>query len=119
MRSVAVLGEMGELGAGAENEHALLADELARYRVTDLITVGDNSSMDALAQRAGDFGIRTSSVADADAAAEAVRRLLAQAPAGEDNWYSRTDRDVVLVKASNAARLWAVAEALLQGHTLR
>lgn len=119
VRSVAVLGEMGELGAGAENEHALLADELARYRVTNLVTVGDNPSMEALAQRAGDFGIRTDRAADADEAAAAVSRLLAQTPSGENNWHSRTDRDVVLVKASNAARLWVVAEALLQGHTLK
>ncbi len=107
------------MGAGAENEHALLADELARYRVTNLVTVGDNPSMEALAQRAGDFGIRTDRAADADEAAAAVSRLLAQTPSGENNWHSRTDRDVVLVKASNAARLWVVAEALLQGHTLK
>ena len=47
------------------------------------------------------------------------RALLASPPPGEDNWHERADRDVVLVKASNAARLWVVAEALLQGHTLR
>ena len=119
VRSLAVLGEMGELGAGAEHEHAALADELARYSVTDLITVGNNASMEALAERAEQFGIRTSSVADAAEASEVVRELLAMPPAGIDDWQSRTDRDVVLVKASNVARLWAVAEALLQGHTLR
>lgn len=119
VRSVAVLGEMGELGAGAEHEHAALADELARYSVTDLITVGNNASMEALAERAEQFGIRTSGVADAAEASEVVRELLAMPPAGIDDWQSRTDRDVVLVKASNVARLWAVAEALLQGHTLR
>ena len=119
VRSVAVLGEMGELGAGAEHEHAALADELARYSVTDLITVGNNASMEALAERAEQFGIRTSSVADAAEASEVVRELLAMPPAGIDDWQSRTDRDVVLVKASNVARLWAVAESLLQGHTLR
>ena len=119
VRSVAVLGEMNELGAGAEQEHALLADELARYRVTHLVAVGKSAAMAALTQRAGDQGIRTTAVADTDEAAQAVRELLASAPAGEDNWRERGDRDVVLVKASNAARLWVVAEALLQGHTLR
>jgi len=119
VRSVAVLGEMSELGAGAEQEHALLADELARYRVTHLVAVGKSAAMAALTQRAEDQGIRTTAVADTDEAAQAVRELLASAPAGEDNWRERADRDVVLVKASNAARLWVVAEALLQGHTLR
>ena len=119
VRSVAVLGEMSELGAGAEQEHALLADELARYRVTHLVAVGKSAAMVALTQRAEDQGIRTTAVADTDEAAQAVRELLASAPAGEDNWRERGDRDVVLVKASNAARLWVVAEALLQGHTLR
>ena len=119
VRSVAVLGEMSELGAGAEQEHALLADELARYRVTHLVAVGKSAAMAALTQRAEDQGIRTTAVADTDEAAQAVRELLASAPAGEDNWRERGDRDVVLVKASNAARLWVVAEALLQGHTLR
>lgn len=119
VRSVAVLGEMSELGAGATQEHALLADELARYRVTHLVAVGKSDAMAALTQRAEDQGIRTTAVADTDEAAQAVRELLASAPAGEDNWRERGDRDVVLVKASNAARLWVVAEALLQGHTLR
>ena len=119
VRSVAVLGEMNELGAGAEQEHSLLADELARYRVTHLVAVGKSAAMAALTQRAEDQGIRTTAVADTDEAAQAVRELLASAPAGEDNWRERADRDVVLVKASNAARLWVVAEALLQGHTLR
>lgn len=119
VRSVAVLGEMSELGAGAEQEHALLADELARYRVTHLVAVGKSAAMAALTQRAEGQGIRTTAVANTDEAAQAVRELLASAPAGEDNWRERADRDVVLVKASNAARLWVVAEALLQGHTLR
>ena len=119
VRSVAVLGEMSELGAGAEQEHALLADELARYRVTHLVAVGKSAAMAALTRRAEERGIYTTAVADTDEAAQAVRELLATAPAGEDNWRERADRDVVLVKASNAARLWVVAEALLQGHTLR
>ena len=119
VRSVAVLGEMGELGPDAVEQHALLADELARYRVTHLVAVGESEAMAALQQRAADHGINTTAAADAHMASQAVRELLASAPAGEDNWREREDRDVVLVKASNAVRLWAVAEALLQGHTLR
>lgn len=119
VRSVAVLGEMGELGPDAVEQHALLADELARYRVTHLVAVGDSASMAALHERAVGNGINATTVSDTEAAAQAVGALLASPPAGEDNWHERADRDVVLVKASNAARLWVVAEALLQGHTLR
>ena len=100
-------------------QHALLADELARYRVSHLVAVGESEAMAALQQRAADHGINTTAAADAHMASQAVRELLASAPAGEDNWREREDRDVVLVKASNAVRLWAVAEELLQGHTLR
>ena len=119
VRSVAVLGEMGELGPDAVEQHALLADELARYRVTHLVAVGDSAPMAALHERAVANGINATTVSDTEAAAQAVGALLASPPAGEDNWHERADRDVVLVKASNAARLWVVAEALLQGHTLR
>lgn len=119
VRSVAVLGEMSELGAGAVAQHALLADELARYRVTHLVAVGQSEAVAALGQRAKDHGIRTAAVANTDEAAQTVQELLAGAPAGEDNWHERDLRDVVLVKASNSARLWVVAETLLQGHTLR
>lgn len=119
VRSVAVLGEMGELGPDAVEQHALLADELARYRVTHLVAVGDSAPMAALHERAVANGINATTVWGTEAAAQAVGALLASPPAGGDNWHERSDRDVVLVKASNAARLWVVAEALLQGHTLR
>lgn len=119
VRSVAVLGEMGELGADAAQAHASLADELARYRVTHLVAVGHNPSMDALLHGARESGIHTEQVKDATAATDAVRNLLASAPHGETGWEDRTDRDVVLVKASNAVKLWTVAEALLAGHRLR
>ncbi|WJY97923.1 UDP-N-acetylmuramoyl-tripeptide--D-alanyl-D-alanine ligase [Corynebacterium fournieri] len=119
VRSVAVLGEMSELGAGVVQAHAALADELARYRVTHLVAVGTSEAMAELRDNAERRGITTVAVGDTDEAARAVRELLAHAPAGEDRWHEREDRDVVLVKASNAARLWVVAEALLQGHTLK
>ena len=50
--------------------------------------------------------------ADAAAAAKAVDGILRAAPAGVDDWASRSVKDVVLVKASNAQRLWLVAEEL-------
>lgn len=113
VRSVAVLGEMGELGTDSVSAHAALADDLARYRVTHLVTVGANDAMAELAAQARDRGIATTEVGDAAAAAAAVDKLLATAPPGIDGWHSREDRDVVLVKASNALGLWAVAEQLL------
>lgn len=119
VRSVAVLGEMGELGPGAHEAHAALADELARYRVTHLVAVGPGDNVAALAQRARSRGVETTVVADAAEAAEAVRDIISHSPLGEEDWSSREDRDVVLVKASNAAQLWVVAETLLAGHTLR
>ena len=83
---------------------------------------GDNPATGVSASPTVDKGPvdpHTTVVDDTAEAADAVRELLAAAPAGAEDWRTREDRDVVLVKASNAARLWAVAESLLQGHTLR
>ena len=118
VRSIAVLGEMAELGQDTAQAHAALADELARYRVTHLITVGDNDAVAALASSSRDHGIVVDQVANADAAAEAVEAILATTPSGVDGWYEREHRDVVLVKASNSLGLWAVAERLLPPPTL-
>ena len=115
---VAVLGEMGELGEDSERAHAALAEELARYRVTNLVTVGFNPATEALARAARDQGVQTLEAADATDAAAKVEQLLAAPPAGVEGWRERRDRDVVLVKASNALGLWAVAERLLRPHTL-
>lgn len=112
-RSIAVLGEMGELGQEAVAAHAQLADELARYDVTHLVAVGTSPSMEALVDKARDLGIEVAHVADRDAAAVVVDGLLRTAPHGVDDWSERTERDVVLVKASNALGLWTVAEQLL------
>ncbi len=118
VRSIAVLGEMGELGEDAVDAHAALANELARYRVTHLVTVGCNDATAALASRARQRGIESVEVGDAEEAASVVERILATAPLGEEGWERREDRDVVLVKASNALRLWAVAERLLPTSSL-
>lgn len=118
VRSIAVLGEMAELGEDSVAAHAALADELARYRVTHLVTVGRNAATDALAKRSREHGIETSQVEDAAQAAEAVETLIATPPVGEEGWRNREFRDVVLVKASNALGLWAVAERLLPANNL-
>ncbi|MCP1386720.1 UDP-N-acetylmuramoyl-tripeptide--D-alanyl-D-alanine ligase [Corynebacterium sp. TA-R-1] len=115
VRSVAVLGEMGELGHDSVQAHAALADDLARYRVTHLVTVGTSDAMAELAERARERGIDTVEVGDAEAAGTYVDKLLASAPPGAEGWHTREHRDVVLVKASNAYGLWVVAEQILRG----
>ena len=113
VRSIAVLGEMGELGSDSVEAHRALGDELARYRVTHLVVVGDSEETQVLAERATERGIETHSAGGVDEAAGIVSEIVRTAPPGEENWRSRADRDVVLVKASNAVGLWRVAEILL------
>lgn len=111
-RSIAVLGEMGELGSDAEQSHRQLGEFLAKYHVEHLIAVGENPNCRAMAEAAAQQGINTVVCADAAAAAQAVDGILRVAPAGVDDWASRNVKDVVLIKASNAQRLWLVAEQL-------
>lgn len=98
--SWAVLGQMGELGDNAIAEHEALAHELVKMQVDRLVVVGTDVNSHALATSAQDQGITTLTVDSADAAVNAVDRELSPG-------------DVVLVKASNAAGLWRVAEGLL------
>lgn len=114
-RSIAVLGEMSELGEDSLSAHRKLGDELARYRVSHLVAVGDNPAMDALVDAAAGHGMHVNRAADVEEAASVVTGILAVPPVGEEDWYSRDARDVVLVKASNALGLWAVANILLAG----
>ena len=65
-----------------------------------------------MAEAAAQQGINTVVCADAAAAAQAVDGILRVAPGGVDDWASRSVKDVVLIKASNAQRLWLVAEQL-------
>ena len=113
VRSIAVLGEMGELGSDSVEAHRALGDELSRYRITHLVVVGASEETRVLAERATERGIETHTAHGVDEAAEIVSGIVRTAPPGEENWRSRTDRDVVLVKASNAVGLWRVAETLL------
>lgn len=98
-RRIAVLGDMLELGAGAEAAHAQVGEHAAASGVDVLVAVG------ALSRHAADAFERASAsgavfrVADAAAAAELTAEL---ARSGDD----------VLVKASRGIRLEAVAEAL-------
>jgi UDP-N-acetylmuramoyl-tripeptide--D-alanyl-D-alanine ligase len=102
-RSWAVLGEMAELGEDAISEHDRIGRLAVRLDVSRLVVVGLGRSMGAMHHGAvmeGSWGGEATSVADA---AAALTLLRAELQAG----------DVVLVKASNAAGLGALADSLI------
>lgn len=102
-RSWAVLGEMGELGEDAITEHDRIGRLAVRLDVSRLIVVGVGRSMSAMYHGAvmeGSWGAEATAVADADAALALLRAELQPG-------------DVVLVKASNAAGLTALADMLV------
>ena len=102
-RSWAILGEMAELGDDAISEHDRIGRLAVRLDVSRLIVVGTGRSMSAMHHGAvmeGSWGSESTMVANADAALALLR---AELQAG----------DVVLVKASNAAGLGALADALV------
>ncbi len=105
-RSWAVLGEMAELGDDAISEHDRIGRLAVRLDVSRLIVVGTGRSMSAMHQgavmegaRGFEEGREATIVADADAALAVLRAELQPG-------------DVVLVKASNAAGLGALADSL-------
>jgi UDP-N-acetylmuramoyl-tripeptide--D-alanyl-D-alanine ligase len=100
-RSWAVLGEMAELGDDAISEHDRIGRLAVRLDVTRLVVVGTGRAMSAMHHGAvmeGSWGAEATMVADADAALALLRAELQTG-------------DVVLVKASNAAGLGALADA--------
>jgi UDP-N-acetylmuramoyl-tripeptide--D-alanyl-D-alanine ligase len=103
-RSWAVLGEMGELGEDSITEHDRVGRLAVRLDISRLVVVGTGRPMSAMHHGAvmeGSWGSESIPVPDADAALELLRRELQPG-------------DVVLVKASNAAGLGALADALVQ-----
>jgi UDP-N-acetylmuramoyl-tripeptide--D-alanyl-D-alanine ligase len=101
-RSWAVLGEMGELGADSIAEHDRLGRLAVRLDISRLVVVGTGRPVNAMHRGAimeGSWGSESIMVPDADAALALLRAELAPG-------------DVVLVKASNAAGLGSLAEAL-------
>ncbi|WP_375485192.1 UDP-N-acetylmuramoyl-tripeptide--D-alanyl-D-alanine ligase [uncultured Jatrophihabitans sp.] len=99
-RAVAVLGEMAELGDDAAAEHEAVGRLAARLGIAQLVVVGDTARPilhGAALEGSGPDGSRW--VPDVDAA---VSYLRAELRAG----------DVVLVKASRAASLERVAQAI-------
>jgi len=100
-RTVAVLGEMRELGPTALEEHDAVGRLAVRLDIHQLLVVGEAARPIHLgASLEGSWGQESVFVADTD---EATAWLRAHVRPG----------DVVLLKASNAVRLGRVADALL------
>jgi UDP-N-acetylmuramoyl-tripeptide--D-alanyl-D-alanine ligase len=97
-RRVAVLGEMGELGAHSESAHEEVGLQAAKSGLDQLFTVGKMAGIIARAARQG--GMRAiQEFTDIPAAAEGVRSFLKPG-------------DIMLLKASRAARLERIMEVL-------
>lgn len=101
-RSWAVLGVMGELGADSVSAHDEIGRLAVRLNIGRLVVVGtDAAAMHQGASHEGSWGEESVLVPDTDAAIALLRDELEPG-------------DVVLVKASNFAQLWRVANALLE-----
>lgn len=100
-RRVAVLGEMKELGALAEEEHVALGDAVADAGVA--LFIGCGGLMDLAVERAAARGISVVRCASTEeAAAEATKRI--------------ASRDAVLVKGSRSTRTEVVVSAIERRH---
>ena len=100
-RRVAVLGDMNELGAHSAAAHAEVGRRAAELKVGQLFVVGKMAAVTAKAAR--DAGLtRVIEFADVETAMTAVKQFLKSG-------------DVVLLKASRAARLERIAETLKSG----
>ena len=100
--SWAVLGQMGELGDDATEEHEELGHALSQRRIHHAVIVGNGVNQQALAHAAREDGVDTHVVENTDAAVNFLD-------------FSMRETDVVLIKASYSDGLWAVAEGLLLG----
>jgi UDP-N-acetylmuramoyl-tripeptide--D-alanyl-D-alanine ligase len=102
-RTWAVLGEMAELGGESLAEHDAVGRLAVRLNVSKLVAVGGQAAawVRAGAYNEGSWGEESVHVSDAEAAIDLLRGELRPG-------------DVVLVKASRAAGLERVAEALVK-----
>ena len=95
-RRIAVLGEMGELGAESESGHREVGEAAAALRIDELIAVGPVGA--AIARAAGNAGLEKSRAVDSPK--EAAALLEKNAVPG----------DLVLIKGSRSARMERVLE---------
>lgn len=99
-RSVAVLGEMMELGPDSRVEHEAIGLQVVRLNIGLTVVVGDGARpIAAGAVREGSWGEEVLFVDDVDQAAELLSAELRPG-------------DVVLVKASNDSGLWRLGDLL-------
>ncbi|WP_072313297.1 UDP-N-acetylmuramoyl-tripeptide--D-alanyl-D-alanine ligase [Agrococcus sp. Marseille-P2731] len=99
-RSIAVLGEMAELGPHAVEEHDRLGRLAVRVRIDRLVVVGIGArAIHDAAELESSFGQHTTWVATADEAEALLRSELVEG-------------DVVLFKSSNVSGLQALAERI-------
>ena len=99
-RTIAVLGEMRELGHASQDEHDAIGRLVVRLDVSQLVVVGEEAKpMHLGASLEGSWDKESVYVPDVDAAIAYLRGALRPG-------------DVVLVKASRAAGLERVAAAL-------
>ena len=100
-RTVAVVGDMLELGATADFEHRALGRLLAAQRVDQVLALGEHAQ--TVVTAAVEAGLDTASAQVAASKEEALTLVRADLQPG----------DVVLVKASRGLALDTVAEALV------
>jgi UDP-N-acetylmuramoyl-tripeptide--D-alanyl-D-alanine ligase len=96
-RRIAVLGEMGELGAESESGHREVGECAAALNVDELIAVGATGA--AIAHAAQKAGLEKSVAVDSP---EEAAELLAE---------SASPGDLILIKGSRSARMERVLEA--------
>lgn len=95
-KRIAVLGEMGELGAESERGHREVGEEAATLGIDHLIAIGRGGSL--IAQAAGKCGLKQSTAVDSTSAAAELLADIA------------TPGDLILVKGSRTARTEQVIE---------
>jgi UDP-N-acetylmuramoyl-tripeptide--D-alanyl-D-alanine ligase len=100
-RRVAVLGEMAELGPHSAEAHAEVGRKAAEVRVDQLFAVGKMAGVMGAAARAAGL-VRVIELGELETVANAVKHFVRSG-------------DVVLIKASRAARLERVGEVLRGG----
>jgi UDP-N-acetylmuramoyl-tripeptide--D-alanyl-D-alanine ligase len=117
-RRIAVLGAMGELGPGADAEHARLGRDAVRAGVDVVVSVGPDAigvHTGALAERSAGGGVTNDNGASEDGTLDSVLHV----PDRDAAWRLLTEElgadDVVLVKASRSYGLERLAADLL-GH---
>jgi UDP-N-acetylmuramoyl-tripeptide--D-alanyl-D-alanine ligase len=99
-RSIAVLGEMLELGEDTRVAHDELGRLAVRLNISVLVVVGDGArAIHDGAAHEGSWGEESILVQDVDAAEEFLDRMIAPG-------------DVVLVKSSHGAGLWRLGDYL-------